>query len=128
MGFFSSPLNLWADLHELDVVVTCWRTLPGEALAECRSDRDELVPETLGRVGCDANNFPSNRAAAETRRADILVTAAGHPRLITGIMAKSGPVVIDVGIDGVEGELAALAPWSRHGAQVHGADLRGIDG
>ena len=43
--------------------------------------------------------------AAETRRADILVAAAGRPRLITGDMVMPGAVVIDVGINRVEGKL-----------------------
>jgi len=43
--------------------------------------------------------------AAETRRADILVVAAGRPRLITGTMIKPGAVVLDVGINRVEGKL-----------------------
>ena len=43
--------------------------------------------------------------AAETRRADILVAAAGRPRLITGDMVKPGAVVVDVGINRVEGKL-----------------------
>ncbi|HSB68146.1 MAG TPA: bifunctional methylenetetrahydrofolate dehydrogenase/methenyltetrahydrofolate cyclohydrolase FolD [Candidatus Methylomirabilis sp.] len=42
---------------------------------------------------------------AETRRADILVAAAGKPRLITGTMIKPGAVVIDVGINRMEGKL-----------------------
>ena len=42
---------------------------------------------------------------AETRRADILVAAVGRPRLITGAMLKPGVVVIDVGINRVEGKL-----------------------
>ncbi|HHK4245083.1 TPA: bifunctional methylenetetrahydrofolate dehydrogenase/methenyltetrahydrofolate cyclohydrolase FolD [Pseudomonas aeruginosa] len=37
--------------------------------------------------------------AAHTRRADILVCAVGHPRMITGDMLKPGAVVIDVGIN-----------------------------
>ncbi len=36
--------------------------------------------------------------ASETRRADILVTAAGVPGLITGSLIRPGAVVIDVGI------------------------------
>jgi methylenetetrahydrofolate dehydrogenase (NADP+)/methenyltetrahydrofolate cyclohydrolase len=36
--------------------------------------------------------------AAETRRADIVVAAAGVPRLITAGMVKAGAVVVDVGI------------------------------
>jgi methylenetetrahydrofolate dehydrogenase (NADP+)/methenyltetrahydrofolate cyclohydrolase len=43
--------------------------------------------------------------AAETRRADILVAAVGRPRLITGAMIRPGAVVIDVGINRVEGKL-----------------------
>lgn len=36
--------------------------------------------------------------ASHTRRADILVVAAGRPRLIDGDMVKPGAVVVDVGI------------------------------
>ena len=42
---------------------------------------------------------------SETRRADILVAAVGRPRLITGAMLKPGAVVIDVGINRVDGKL-----------------------
>lgn len=42
---------------------------------------------------------------AETRRADILVAAVGKPRLITADMVKEGAVVIDVGVNRVEGRL-----------------------
>jgi methylenetetrahydrofolate dehydrogenase (NADP+)/methenyltetrahydrofolate cyclohydrolase len=37
--------------------------------------------------------------AAHTRRADILVVAAGRPRMITADMVKEGAVVIDVGMN-----------------------------
>ena len=37
--------------------------------------------------------------AAFTRRADILIAAAGRPRLVTADMVKGGAVVIDVGIN-----------------------------
>ena len=39
-----------------------------------------------------------------TREADILVTAAGVPNLITADIVKQGSVIIDVGINRVEGE------------------------
>lgn len=41
----------------------------------------------------------------QTRRADILVAAAGRPGLITGAMVKPGAVVIDVGITRRDGRL-----------------------
>jgi methylenetetrahydrofolate dehydrogenase (NADP+)/methenyltetrahydrofolate cyclohydrolase len=43
--------------------------------------------------------------AAETRRADILIAAAGRPRLIRGEMIKPDAVVIDVGITRIDGQL-----------------------
>jgi methylenetetrahydrofolate dehydrogenase (NADP+)/methenyltetrahydrofolate cyclohydrolase len=47
--------------------------------------------------------------AAHTRRADILVAAAGKPQIITADMVKPGAVVIDVGVhrtdDGLVGDV-----------------------
>lgn len=48
---------------------------------------------------------------AITRRADILVIAAGRPGLITGDMVKPGAVVIDVGINRVDGKLQGDADF-----------------
>jgi len=41
-----------------------------------------------------------------TRRADLLVVAAGKARLVTGEMVKPGAVVVDVGTNRVDGKLA----------------------
>ncbi|MFM7107461.1 MAG: bifunctional 5,10-methylenetetrahydrofolate dehydrogenase/5,10-methenyltetrahydrofolate cyclohydrolase [Planctomycetaceae bacterium] len=43
--------------------------------------------------------------AAITRQADILVAAVGRPRLVTADMVKPGAVVVDVGINRVDGRL-----------------------
>ncbi|MBI2176032.1 bifunctional methylenetetrahydrofolate dehydrogenase/methenyltetrahydrofolate cyclohydrolase FolD [Candidatus Woesearchaeota archaeon] len=43
--------------------------------------------------------------AKHTRNADILVVAAGKPKLVTADMVKEGAVVIDVGINRVDGKL-----------------------
>ena len=43
--------------------------------------------------------------ASMTRQADILVAAAGRPKLITADLVKPGAAVIDVGINRVEGKL-----------------------
>lgn len=43
--------------------------------------------------------------AGHTRRADIVIVAAGVPGLVTGDMLKPGAVVIDVGINVVEGHI-----------------------
>ncbi len=43
--------------------------------------------------------------AEHTRRADILVAAIGKPRFITADMVKEGAVVVDVGINRINGKL-----------------------
>jgi methylenetetrahydrofolate dehydrogenase (NADP+)/methenyltetrahydrofolate cyclohydrolase len=43
--------------------------------------------------------------AAHVRRADIVIVAAGRPGLITGEMLKPGAVVVDVGINVVDGHI-----------------------
>ena len=45
--------------------------------------------------------------ADHTRRADIVIAAAGKPALVTGDMLKPGAVVIDVGINRVDDPSAA---------------------
>jgi methylenetetrahydrofolate dehydrogenase (NADP+)/methenyltetrahydrofolate cyclohydrolase len=40
--------------------------------------------------------------AAHTRRADVLIVAAGRPNMVTGDMVRPGAVVIDVGINRVD--------------------------
>ena len=56
----------------------------------------------------------------ETRRADLIVAAAGKPGIIDGSMVKEGAVVVDVGIhrvpEGIVGdvkfdEVSAIASW-----------------
>ena len=59
--------------------------------------------------------------AAITREADILVAAVGRPRLITAEMVKPGAVVIDVGINRVDGRLVGdvdFEPVSRVAGRI----------
>jgi methylenetetrahydrofolate dehydrogenase (NADP+)/methenyltetrahydrofolate cyclohydrolase len=52
-------------------------------------------------------NSRTRDLAAMTRQADILVVAAGKPRLVAGGMIKPGAIVIDVGINRLpDGKLA----------------------
>jgi methylenetetrahydrofolate dehydrogenase (NADP+)/methenyltetrahydrofolate cyclohydrolase len=57
--------------------------------------------------------------AAHTRRADILIAAAGHAGLITADMVKPGAVVLDIGttrtdagiVGDVDPAVAEVASW-----------------
>lgn len=50
-------------------------------------------------------NSRTKDLAAHTKMADLLVVAAGKPKLITEEMVKKDAVVVDVGINRVEGKL-----------------------
>jgi methylenetetrahydrofolate dehydrogenase (NADP+)/methenyltetrahydrofolate cyclohydrolase len=56
-----------------------------------------------GGAGADATvticHSRTKDLASHTRRADILIVAAGRPRMITADMVKRGAVVIDVGMN-----------------------------
>jgi methylenetetrahydrofolate dehydrogenase (NADP+) / methenyltetrahydrofolate cyclohydrolase len=60
-------------------------------------------PMALMLLGADATVTIAHSGtpdlAATCRQADVLVAAAGKPRMITGSMIKPGAVVIDVGIN-----------------------------
>ncbi|HYC50863.1 MAG TPA: bifunctional 5,10-methylene-tetrahydrofolate dehydrogenase/5,10-methylene-tetrahydrofolate cyclohydrolase, partial [Gemmatimonadaceae bacterium] len=60
----------------------------------------------LVQPGADATvtvcHSRSRNIADHTRRADLVIAAAGRPGLVTGDMIKPGAVVIDVGINRVD--------------------------
>jgi methylenetetrahydrofolate dehydrogenase (NADP+)/methenyltetrahydrofolate cyclohydrolase len=53
-------------------------------------------------VSCHRFTSQAGRLAEHTTRADILIVAAGRPRLVTGDMVKEGVIAVDVGINPVE--------------------------
>ena len=53
-------------------------------------------------VSCHHFTSQAGRLAGHTRAADILVVAAGVPRLVTGDMVKDGVIAVDVGINPVK--------------------------
>lgn len=59
--------------------------------------------------GCNATvtmaHGKTKNLGSITKQADILISAVGHPGLITKEMVKSGAVVIDVGITRIENKL-----------------------
>ena len=73
------------------------------------------------RAGGDATvticHSRTNDLASHTRRADILIVAAGRAEMITGDMIKPGAVVIDVGMNSVPD--ATRAKGSRLCGDVH---------
>jgi methylenetetrahydrofolate dehydrogenase (NADP+)/methenyltetrahydrofolate cyclohydrolase len=76
----------------------------GRALGLLLTRRSENATVTLCHTG-------TRDLAAEVRRADIVVAAAGVPGIITPDMVKPGAAVLDVGVSHVEGKLTGdVAP------------------
>jgi methylenetetrahydrofolate dehydrogenase (NADP+)/methenyltetrahydrofolate cyclohydrolase len=55
-------------------------------------------------VSCHRLTAQAGRLEDHTRRADILVVAAGVPRFVTGGMVKEGVIAVDVGINPIRDE------------------------
>lgn len=70
----------------------------GRALGLLLTRRSENATVTLCHTG-------TRDLAAEVRRADIVVAAAGVPGIITADMVKPGAAVLDVGVSHVDGKL-----------------------
>ncbi|MET9063795.1 bifunctional methylenetetrahydrofolate dehydrogenase/methenyltetrahydrofolate cyclohydrolase [Streptosporangium sandarakinum] len=87
-----------------EVVVVGRGITVGRSLGLLLTRRTENATVTLCHTG-------TQDLAAHTRRADIVVAAAGVPHLITADMVKPGAAVLDVGVSRVEGRIAGdVAP------------------
>jgi len=76
----------------------------GRPLGLLLTRRSENATVTLCHTG-------TRDLAAEVRRADIVVAAAGVPGLITAEMVQPGAAVLDVGVSRVDGKIAGdVAP------------------
>ena len=86
------------------VVVVGRGVTVGRPIGLLMTRRSENATVTLCHTG-------TRDLAAEVRRADIIVAAAGVPGLITADMVKPGAAVLDVGVsrtdDGLRGDVAA---------------------
>ncbi|GGS81793.1 bifunctional protein FolD [Planobispora rosea] len=87
-----------------EVVVVGRGITVGRSLGLLLTRRSENATVTLCHTG-------TQDLAAHTRRADVVVAAAGVPHLITADMVKPGAAVLDVGVSRVEGKIAGdVAP------------------
>ena len=84
------------NLEGKDVVVVGRSNIVGKPVAA-------LVLNSHGTVTI-CNSYTKN-LAEKTKNADVLISAVGKPKFITEDMVKEGAVVIDVGINRVNGKL-----------------------
>ena len=84
------------DLEGKDVVVVGSSNIVGKPIAA-------LILNSRGTV--TICNIYTKNLAEKTKSADVLISAVGKPKFITEDMVKEGAVVIDVGINRVNGKL-----------------------
>lgn len=63
-----------------------------------------LVGKKMTSTICHTGTFKSGQVPAHVGRADVLVVSAGKPNLIKGEWIKPGSIVIDVGINVLDGK------------------------
>ena len=85
-------------LDGAEVVVIGRGTTVGRPIGLILSRRSENATVTLCHTG-------TRDLAGHVRRADVVVSAAGVPHLITPDMVKPGAAVLDVGVSHVDGRL-----------------------
>jgi len=111
-GVIEMLLRSSVDTRGADVVVVGRSNIVGKPMAallvQARPGGDATVTICHSRT---------KDLASHTRRADILIVAAGRAELITGDMIKPGAVVIDVGMNSVPD--ATRAKGSRLCGDVH---------
>jgi methylenetetrahydrofolate dehydrogenase (NADP+)/methenyltetrahydrofolate cyclohydrolase len=87
------------DTEGAHVVVVGRSRIVGKPLANLLLGRDERGNATV--TVCHSR---TEDLAARTRRADVVVAAAGVPELIDGSMLSDGVVVVDVGVNRVDAD------------------------
>lgn len=111
-GVIEMLLRSGVDTRGADVVVVGRSNIVGKPMAallvQARAGGDATVTMCHSRT---------KDLASHTRRADILIVAAGRAEMITGDMIKPGAVVIDVGMNSVPD--ATRAKGTRLCGDVH---------
>jgi len=87
------------ELNGAEVVVVGRGVTVGRPLGLLLTRRSENATVTLCHTG-------TRDLAFHTRKADIIVAAAGVPGIITGDMVKPGAALLDVGVSRVDGKIA----------------------
>jgi methylenetetrahydrofolate dehydrogenase (NADP+)/methenyltetrahydrofolate cyclohydrolase len=99
-GIVELLLRSGVELEGAEVVVVGYGELVGAPLSIM------LAQDSIrGNATVTICHIKTRDLAAHTRRADILVAAAGEPQLVTADMVKPGAIVIDVGVHRTEAGL-----------------------
>ena len=93
-GILEMIIRSGVDTNGAEVVVVGRSNIVGKPIANLMLQKREG-----GNATVTICHTRTKDMAAHTRRADILVVAAGRPKVVTADMVKEGAVVIDVGVN-----------------------------
>ncbi len=96
-GVVQLLLRSGVELSGAEVVIVGRSNIVGKPLANMLIQKSDTGNATVTVCHTRTKNI-----AEHTRRADIVVAAAGRPNTVTAEMVKDGAVVIDVGVNRVE--------------------------
>lgn len=96
-GVIQMLLRTGVQLEGAEVVIVGRSNIVGKPLANMLIQKAKT-----GNATVTVCHTRTKNVAAHTRRADIVIAAAGRPNTITADMIKDGAVVIDVGVNRVE--------------------------
>jgi len=96
-GIIQLLLRSGVKLEGAEVVVVGRSNIVGKPIANMLIQKNDTGNATVTVCHTRTRNL-----AEHTRRADIIIAAAGRPNTITADMVKEGVVVIDVGVNRVE--------------------------
>jgi methylenetetrahydrofolate dehydrogenase (NADP+)/methenyltetrahydrofolate cyclohydrolase len=96
-GVIQLLLKSGVKIEGANVVIVGRSNIVGKPLANILIQKSPLGNATVTVCHTRTKNL-----AEHTKRADIVIAAAGHPNTITADMIKDGAVVIDVGVNRVE--------------------------
>ncbi len=96
-GVIQLLLRSGVELSGAEVVIVGRSNIVGKPLANML-----IQKSTTGNATVTVCHTRTKHIAEHTRRADIVIAAAGRPNTITAEMVKDGAVIIDVGVNRVE--------------------------
>ncbi len=96
-GVIQLLLRSGVTLEGAEVVIVGRSNIVGKPLANMLSQKN-----ATGNATVTVCHTRTKDLAAHTKRADIVIAAAGRPNTVTADMVKEGVVVIDVGVNRVE--------------------------
>ncbi len=96
-GIIQLLLRSGVTIEGAEVVIVGRSNIVGKPLANMLIQKKPNANATVTVCHTRTKNLPSH-----TKRADIVIAAAGRPNTVTADMVKEGVVVIDVGVNRVE--------------------------